>query len=190
MTDLAYIKNYNGLEADLTDLAYIKNYNGVKKDLTDLAYIKNYNELKSAETGQTSGVTDPTSSETPAPLTNLQHETQINLDNFDYDDLISDNFSDDDTLRTEEPTESNKTPAHITSLLLDIQRDLTDLAYIKNYNNPENTETEQKLEIMNLTPFFLIQNNMDHILISEENLDLEGMISIGEQRALTGKEAE
>merc|ERR1712090_4201 len=70
-----------------------------------------------------------------------------------------------------------KNSAHLTSLLAEIQNDLINLDYIKNYNSPKNSMTEQSQEYINSTQakstqttYFLVQSDMDHMLISEENL--------------------
>ena len=70
-----------------------------------------------------------------------------------------------------------KKSAHLTSLLAEIQNDLINLEYIKNYNNPKSSMTKQSQEYINSTQakntqttYFLVQSDMDHMLISEENL--------------------
>merc|ERR1712105_203330 len=65
-----------------------------------------------------------------------------------------------------------KNSAHLTSLLAEIQNDLINLEYIKNYNNPKQSQeyinpTQAK---STQTTYFLVQSDMDHMLISEENL--------------------
>ena len=71
-----------------------------------------------------------------------------------------------------------KTTAHLESLLAEVQEDLIDLAYIKNYNNPEKSMMEQSLDVINSTQatniqttYLIVQDNMDHMLISEESLE-------------------
>merc|ERR1712030_256172 len=66
---------------------------------------------------------------------------------------------------------------HLTNLLAEIQNDLIKLDYIKNYNNPKHSMTEESQEYINSTQakstqttYFLVQSDMDHMLISEENL--------------------
>jgi hypothetical protein len=70
-----------------------------------------------------------------------------------------------------------KKSAHLTSLLAEIQNDLINLDYIKNYNNPKKSMTEQSQEYINSTQakstqttYFLVHSDIDHMLISEENL--------------------
>merc|ERR1712030_25691 len=83
------------------------------------------------------------------------------------------------TSKLKEQKESTqfKNSAHFTNLLAEIQNDLIKLDYIKNYNNPKNSMTEQSQEYINSTQakgtqttYFLVQSDMDHMLISEENL--------------------
>merc|ERR1711984_24989 len=70
-----------------------------------------------------------------------------------------------------------ETSAHLINLLAEIQNDLTKLDYIKNYNNPKHSMTEESQEYINSTQakntqnkYFLVQRDMNHMLISEENL--------------------
>merc|ERR1712090_117598 len=70
-----------------------------------------------------------------------------------------------------------ETSAHLINLLAEIQNDLIKLDYIKNYNNPKHSMTEESQEYINSTQakntqttYFLVQSDMDHMLISEENL--------------------
>merc|ERR1712148_62524 len=71
-----------------------------------------------------------------------------------------------------------ETSAHFINLLAEIQNDLIKLDYIKNYNNPKHSMTEESQEYINSTQakntqttYYLVQSDMDHMLISEENLD-------------------
>merc|ERR1712105_405772 len=81
-------------------------------------------------------------------------------------------------LKEQKESTQFKNSAHLTNLLAEIQNDLINLDYIKNYNNPKNSMTKQSQEYINSTQakstqttYFLVQSDMDHMLISEENLD-------------------
>merc|ERR1712105_259457 len=67
--------------------------------------------------------------------------------------------------------------AHFINLLAEIQNDLIKLDYIKNYKNPKHSMTEESQEYINSTQanctqstYFLVQSDMNHMLVSEENL--------------------
>merc|ERR1712105_435819 len=75
-----------------------------------------------------------------------------------------------------------ETSAHLVNLLAEIQNDLLELVYIKNYNNPKHSMTEESQEYINSTQakntqttYFLVQRDRNHMLLSEENL---GMITV------------
>merc|ERR1712030_33079 len=106
--------------------------------------------------------------ESPTPSTNFQSIKESS--NIISETLIS-------KLKEQKESTQLKNSAHLTSLLAEIQNDLINLDYIKNYNNPKNSMTEQSQEYINSTQakstqttYFLVQSVMDHMLISEENL--------------------
>ena len=71
--------------------------------------------------------------------------------------------------KLEADSTQTETPAQIKNLLTEIQDDLINLEYVKNYNNPEESETEKSQDSINSTTYFLVKDNTDHMLIS--NLD-------------------
>ena len=80
---------------------------------------------------------------------------------------------------SEKQTDSTQTenPAQIKSLLAEIQDDLINLAYIKNYNNQEESMTKQSQDFINSTQatntqttYLFVRDNMNHMLLSEEDL--------------------
>merc|ERR1712030_315967 len=102
--------------------------------------------------------------ESPTPSTNFQSIKESS--NIISETLIS-------KLKEQKESTQLKNSAHLTSLLAEIQNDLINLDYI----NQKNSMTEQSQEYINSTrakstqtTYFLLQSDMDHMLISEENL--------------------
>jgi len=63
-----------------------------------------------------------------------------------------------------------ETSAQFIKLLAEIQNDLIKLDYIKNYYNQENSSTEEYINSTQ-SKYFLVQENINHMLISEESLE-------------------
>ena len=60
--------------------------------------------------------------------------------------------------------------AQFIELLAEIQNDLIKLDYIKNYNDQEHSSTEEYINSTQ-SKYFLIQNDKNHMLLSEESLE-------------------
>merc|ERR1712105_114714 len=70
-----------------------------------------------------------------------------------------------------------ETSAHFINLFAEIQNDLIKLDYIKNYNNQKHSMTEKSQEYLNSTQekitqnkYYIVQRDMNNMIISEENL--------------------
>ena len=63
-----------------------------------------------------------------------------------------------------------ETSAQFIELLAEIQNDLIKLDYIKNYNDQEHSSTEEYINSTQ-SKYFLVQNDKNHMLISEERLE-------------------
>merc|ERR1712105_356422 len=63
-----------------------------------------------------------------------------------------------------------ETSAQFIKLLAEIQNDLIKLDYIKNYNNQEQSLTEEYINSTQ-SKYFLVQKDINHMLISEESLE-------------------